>query len=260
MFFKSNKEIRTEDLKLSDFDKIWTKFCFLDESGSLSNHSEPYFTVGVLKMSMPYYLQSKIAYERSKRHFHDEMKFNKISEKNSDFLKFVIDSIFDTRSLNFYSYTTHKKSKYFQNNFSKDIWFAYEKIALKFMDVALGDNEILILVADYITTPKDIKFEVNVKKNFNEYKKRLALSGVCRFDSRSNDLLQVVDLLIGIIAYDIKVCSGLISGSKHKLELVNYLKKKLGTNSFSRGFKNYNFNVFVERDNGQVLEECEMGK
>lgn len=30
MFFKLNKEIRTEDLKLSDYDKIWTKFCFLD--------------------------------------------------------------------------------------------------------------------------------------------------------------------------------------------------------------------------------------
>ena len=64
-FFKSNKEIKTENLKLSDFDQIWTKFCFLDESGSLSNYTEPYFTVGLLKMSMPYYLQSKIIYEKS---------------------------------------------------------------------------------------------------------------------------------------------------------------------------------------------------
>lgn len=253
-FFKHNKEIKTEDLKLSDYDQIWTKFCFLDESGSLSNYTEPYFTVGVLKMSMPYYLQSKILYERSKRYFHDEMKFNKLSEKNIAFLKFVIDCIFDTRSLSFYSYTTHKQSNYFQKNFSKDIWSAYEKITLKLLDASLKDKEILILVADHITTPKDIKFEVNVKKNFNRSKKRLALSGVCRFDSRANDLLQVVDLMIGIITYDIKVQSRLISGSKHKIELVNYFKNKLGVNSFSGGFKNYNFNIFVEKDNGQISE------
>ena len=111
MFFKSNKEIKTEDLKLSDYNQIWTKFCFLDESGSLSNPTEPYFTVGLLKMSMPYYLQSKILYQRNKLHFHDEIKFNKISKNNIDFAKFVVDSFFDTRSLSFYSYTRVKSKK-----------------------------------------------------------------------------------------------------------------------------------------------------
>jgi len=33
-FFKLNKEQDTKDLKLSDYDQIWTKFCFFDESGS----------------------------------------------------------------------------------------------------------------------------------------------------------------------------------------------------------------------------------
>lgn len=255
MFFRSNKEIRTGDLKLSDYNQIWTKFCFLDESGSLSNYTEPYFTVGLLKMSMPYYLQSKILYERSKRNFHDEIKFNKISKNNRDFAKFVIDCIFDTRSLSFYSYTIHKQSQYFQKNFSADIWSAYEKITLKLLGASLGEKEILILVADHVTTPRDVKFEVNIKKNFNTSKKRLALSGVCRFDSRSNDLLQVVDLIIGCINYDIKCESKLIPGSKYKLEIVKYLKNKLGILMFANGFKNHNFNIFVERDNGVISNE-----
>lgn len=255
MFFKSNKEIKTEDLKLSDYDQIWTKFCFLDESGSLSNYTEPYFTVGLLKMSMPYYLQSKILYERSKRNFHDEIKFNKISKNNIDFAKFIIDCLFDTRSLSFYSYTTHKKSQYFQNNFSTDIWSAYEKITLKLLGASLGEKEILILVADHVTTPRDVKFEVNIKKNFNGSKKRLALSGVCRFDSKSNDLLQVVDLIIGCINYDIKCENKLIPGSKYKLEIVEYLKNKVGILTFANGFKNHNFNIFIERDSGVVSNE-----
>ena len=56
MFFKSNKEIKTEDLKLSDFDKIWTKFCFLDETGTLSDQKDQYFTVGANFAMKPYTL------------------------------------------------------------------------------------------------------------------------------------------------------------------------------------------------------------
>ncbi len=253
-FFKNNTEIKTEELKLKNYNQIWTKFCFLDESGSLNNKTEPYFTLGILKMSQPYYLQNKILYERNKNNFYDEMKFNKLSRNKIQFIKIIIDSIFNTKSLSFYSYTTHKKSEYFIDNFSNNEWKAYEDITLKLMNVVLAKHEILILIADYITTPRNVKYEVNIKKIFNNNKKRLSIAGVCRFDSKSNDLLQVTDLLIGAITYDLKFKKGLVSGDKYKLEIVNYLKEKLGVESFINGFKNYNFNIFVERDNGELLE------
>ena len=247
MFFKSNKEIKTEDLKLADFDKIWTKFCFLDETGTLSDQKDQYFTVGILKMSQPYYLQSKISYERSKVRFYDEIKFNKLSKNNIGFAKTAIDALFETRSISFYSYSISTKSDYYVKNFDTDPWMAYEQITLKLLDVALSRQEIIILIADYVTTPKDIRFEVEVKKKFNQEKERLALAGVCRFDSKSNDLLQLVDLLIGAVTYDIKFSKKLVDGSKYKLEIVDYLKGKLGTDSFFKGFKNYNFNIFVDK-------------
>jgi hypothetical protein len=249
MFFRSDKEIKTEDLKLSDFNQIWTKFCFLDETGSLGDKKDPYFTVGILKMSQPYYLQSRILYERSKRSFYDELKFNKLSKNNIEFAKIVIEALFDTKSIDFYSYTTKKDSEYFKNNFNADQWTAYEKITLKLLEAALSEKEILILLADHITTPKEIRFEVNTKKNFNVSKNRLALAGVCRFDSKSNDLLQAVDLLVGAITYDLKLSQGVVSGSKYKIELLNFLKSNLGTESLKDGFRNRNFNLFVERGN-----------
>lgn len=247
MFFRNNKEIKTEDLKLSDYDSIWTKFCFLDETGNLNDPKDPYFTVGVLKMSQPYYLQSKIQYERNKRHFYDELKFNQLSSHNIEFAKFAVGSLFDTKSINFYSYTTKKDSVYFKEHFNSNQWNAYEQITLKLLGAALAEKEMLILIADHVTTPKEIKFEVNTKKNFNQSKKRFALAGVCRFDSRSNDLLQIVDLLIGSITYDLKLSQKFVSGSKYKIELVDFFKKNLGTSDFSHGFRNRDFNVFVER-------------
>ena len=247
MFFKSNKEIKTDDLKLSDFDKIWTKFCFLDETGTLSDQKDQYFTVGILKMSQPYYLQSKLFFERSRIRFYDEVKFNKLSKNNIGFAKTAIDALFETRSVDFYSYSISTKSDYYLKRFDINPWTAYEQVTLKLLDVALAEQEIIILIADYVTTPKDIRFEVEVKKSFNQKKNRLALAGVCRFDSKSNDLLQLVDLLIGAITYDIKFTKKLVDGSKYKLEIVNYRKGKLGTNSFIKGFKNHNFNIFVDK-------------
>ncbi len=247
-FYKNHKTKSTAELCLADYNNIWTKFCFLDETGSLNSGSDRFFTLAVIKMSQPYYLQSKILYERNKRNFHDELKFNSISKNKIEFAKFVIGAFFDTKSVSFYSYSISKNSNYFKKEFNNDPWVAYEKITLKLMDAVLSENEILILIADHVTTPKNIKFEKEVKKNFNSSKKRLAIAGVTRFDSKSNDLLQVVDLIAGIISYDLKIQYGLLpqKPSKYKTELLNYFKENLGATNFSKGFRNRIFNIFVD--------------
>ena len=249
-FFRFNREIKTEELKLSDFNQIWTKFCFLDETGSLSDVNDPFFTVGILKLSQPYYLASKIDYERRRRNFHDEMKFNKLSKNNLEFAKFAVGTLFDTRSTYFYSYSIDKEGDYFKKEFSGDPWQAYEKLTLRLLkDAVLAPKEILILIADYVPAPSGIRYEVNVKKEMNNALGRLALAGVCRFDSRSNNLLQLVDLTIGSISYDLKLTSGVIkSGSKYKRRLSEFLKTNLGVANFMSGFRNRNFNIFVDKD------------
>ncbi len=246
-FFKHSNEIKTKDLKLSDYNKIWTKFCFLDETGTLSDQKDQYFTVGILKMSQPYYLQSKLYFERSKHRFFDELKFNKLSNNNLGFAKITIDSLFETKSIAFYFYSISTKSDYYLKTFNRNPWLAYEQITLKLLDIALSENELIVLIADHVTTPKEIRFEVDIKKKFNSGKKRLALAGVCRFDSKSNDLLQLTDLIIGAITYDIKFMKNLVPGSKCKLELTDYFKSKLGAQTFSSGFKNHTFNIFVDK-------------
>jgi len=242
-----NTKDETASLRLGDIDSIWTKFCFLDETGSLNSVNDPLFTVGLIKMSQPYYLQSRIHYERSAQRFFDELKFNKLSNNNIGFAKGVIDAYFDTRSVDFYLYTTRKDSWYYQKHFGGNQWTAYESITLKLLDIALAPAEILILLADHITTPKNVRFEVDTKRNFNSEKARLALAGVCRFDSRANDLLQVVDLLIGCVSYDIKYAEGVVTGSRHKLELVAHLKAKLGISTFVDGTRTAHWNSFIER-------------
>ncbi len=254
MFFKSkNKDQENQDLtgelKLKEYEKIWTKFCFLDESGSLDPKTAPFFTVGLIKCSQPYYLYSKLLYERNKRNFHDEMKFNKLSRRNIDFAKFAIDSFLDTKSIWFYSYTVDKDGSYFQRESNDNPWIAYEEISVRLAQSALSPNEILMLLADHVTTPKDVHYEVGVKNTINRNAGRLAMAGVCRFDSRGNDLLQVVDLFIGAINYDLKMATGIVSkGDKNKKELVKFIKDNLGVKNFTEGFRSKKFNIFVDKD------------
>jgi len=243
-----------KNLCLSDYKDIWTKFCFLDESGSLCNPKDPFFTLGFIKCSQPYYLQSKILYERDKRNFRDEMHFNKLSKNNLEFCKWALDAFFDTRSISFYSYSLDKHGEYFNREFSGNPWKAYEDITMRVLESAISQNEIIIVIADYVTTPKEIKFEVNVKRKINELYKRLAVAGVCRFNSKSNDLLQVADLMIGAINYDLKLTTGIIlHGDKYKKRLLAHFKNNLGVKEFISGFKSKSFNVFVDKDAKQRL-------
>lgn len=248
-----------KNLTLKDYKEIWTKFCFLDESGSLSNPNDPFFTVGFIKCSQPYYLQSKIIYERQKRNFHDELKFNKLSKNNFEFAKFALDSFFSTRSLSFYSYSLDKQGDYFNKEFGGNPWKAYEDISIRVLEQAPPQNEIIIVIADYVSVPQDIRFEVNVKRRINDKLKRLAIAGVCRFDSKSNDLLQLADLIIGAINYDLKLSTKVIlSGDKYKRRFLEYFKENLGIQNkglieIEGGFKNHMFNIFIDKDMRQRL-------
>jgi hypothetical protein len=108
------------NLKLSDFDNIRTRFCFLDESGSLNDPTGPFFTIGIIKCSQPYFINNRMAYKRQANKFYDELKFNKLSKNNLSFAKEAIKTFFETRSLYFCSYTLDKQGEYFNKMFKGD--------------------------------------------------------------------------------------------------------------------------------------------
>ncbi len=248
--FKNNDR-ESCNLKLSQFEKIWGKFCFLDESGTLLDSQSPFFTIGMIKCSQPSYLASRVAYERSAEGFYDELKFNKLSKLNINFAKKVIDIYLDTKSFNFSSYTLDKRGSYFDRQYGGDPWKAYEDISVRLIRSNLAPSEVLAVIADYVTTPREIKFEASVKKRINTDTQRFSIMGVVRIDSRSNDILQIVDLMIGAVNYDLKLTTGLTkSGDRHKRQFVDYFKNSLGTKDFlnyGKGFRDRGFNIFIDK-------------
>jgi len=239
-----------EKLTLADYKKIWTPFCFLDESGTLSVQSQPYFTVGMIKCSQPYFLQQKIRYIREKNKFWWELKFNNLNQIKIKTVLEVLEAFFQTHSIGFSSYTIDKRSQYFITEFNSDPFIAYEQITKHLLEGNLRRNEILIVLADNVVTPKRNAFEVNIKNHLNNKFRRLAIGGVCRLDSKTNDLLQMTDLMIGSINYELLLKETIISQpSKHKKQFIDSLKNNLGVSDLTNDFRNYNFNIhFHQKD------------
>jgi len=253
MFNKIFKKENNYDLTLADYRKIWTPFCFLDESGTLDVKTQPHFTVGMIKCSQPYYLQQKIRYIREKNKFWWELKFNDLNKVKIKTALEVLDAFFQTRSICFSSYTINKRSNYFKNEFHNDPFIAYEQITKHLLEGNLRKNEILVVLADNLVAPKRNKFEVNVKNHLNNKFQRLAIAGVCRLDSRTNDLLQMTDLLIGSINYELLLKEKIISqSSQYKGQFINTLKKNLGLDGLTQDFRNYSFNIHFHKGDESI--------
>lgn len=247
-------ELDNRILTLEDYKKIWTPFCFLDESGTLDQKSQPYFTVGMIKCSQPYYLQQKIRYIREKNNFWWEFKFNNLNKIKLSVSISMLNALFETRNIIFSSYTIDKRSKYFAEEFHQDPFVAYEQITKHLLEGNLRKNEVLIVIADNLITPKRNRFEVNIKNHINNKFKRLSIAGVCRIDSKTNDLLQLTDLLIGSINYELLLKENIIDkASEFKEKFISKLKSNLGIRSLTDDFRNYAFNMHFHK-NDEIID------
>ncbi len=238
--------------QIDDYRKIWTKFCFLDESGSLHSPDVPFFTIGIIKCSEPYYLNTAIQSARDRYNFHDELKFNKLSLAKQGFAEEIFKIFLGTKSSQFYSYTIDKEGSYYRKNFNSDPWKAYEELTITLLEKAvIAPNEIITLLADDVKTPSQYKFEITVEHSINDRCKRLAVAGVCRLNSKANDLLQLTDLIIGAINYSLKLETGLTkSGDKYKRRFSKLIASTLNPNNqqIINGHKDKKFNIFIDKD------------
>ena len=103
----------------------------------------------------------------------------------------------------------------------------------------------MIVLADYISTPDNVHFEVDIKHNMNEYFNRLAIYGVHRIDSIGVNLIQVTDLLLGAVVYEFKYKNKIVSGDNNKINTYKYIQNKVRVKNFTDGIEKKEFNVIV---------------
>ena len=223
---------------------IKTSFAFLDETGTLGAARDPFFAIGVTKSSDPFALYSQIKRYRDIKKFYDEVKWNSIYHKNVQVMKDLIDIFFDTRGVRFSCRIFKKNELDLQTHFRGNIWQAYESFSILELKSDIAKGEIVTVLADDVSVPSFVRFESNVRDRINKNFNRLAVHGVCRVNSKGVEIVQITDLLLGAVVYDLKLRSGLIpKPGKAKKDVMTHLERRLDIKTFEKGLISSKFRV-----------------
>lgn len=232
------------NLSLKEYKKIRTPFVFLDETGSINDKINRYFALGMIKCMQPYFLDSKIRKIRQLKGFFDEIKWNTLSKRKTKIIEEIISAVFTTPGIDFSCIVIDKNGVNFAKEFNDNPYKAYEEFTKALLLDNIENNEVLTILADYVTVPHNVKFEVDIKHEINDKLGRLAVGGVHRVDSKGVNLIQIVDLLLGAVIYDYKIQNKLVTGDINKINILKYISKKLGIKTFTGGSVLKRFKVF----------------
>lgn len=229
-------------------------FGYMDETGLLQpSHPDRVFALGLVVSQNPRELHRAIIALKNRRNYHRELKFNDVSTQNLRIYLEFIDIFFDCTNNRFHALVVDKTK--FTIPASQKYHTAYNKLAAKLIAGSVDykrsrTSEYITVLADDISTSKDDKFEKIVREAVRKKHRRNALFGIARFESHAVSEIQLVDVLLGLVAYSYKIKFGLVSGSGAKLRLLKHLQRKLNIQNLSEA-------QVVKLARGEVFEIVE---
>lgn len=236
-------------------------FGFLDESGLLkSPKTDRFFALGFLKVEYPNALHKKIITLKRQMRYHEEFKFTKLNFWNLKFYEALVDLFFQTENLYFEVLIFDKQKIDIKTYHQDDQFKAYNAFVARLIADSLLEGEQVAVIADDVTTPKDDDFEKVVKKKVKMRLRRKALFGIIRAESHAFSEIQLVDVLLGSVAYAFKVKNRLIKINKKqnpKIRIVKQIQTSLGIPYLSESLtrKLPNKTQFVIREFGSPTKK-----
>lgn len=204
---------------------------YIDETGLLHN-KDPLFCLGLLLSPNINELHRRIINFRNRVSYHKEFKFTNVGTHNILYYQGLIDEFFDVPHSVFSAAVIKKQNmnitKHFQGNHDK----AYNSFCGRLISDALplmGDSysDYVTILMDDVSTSKANHFEKEIKSKIKRVTRRNAISSIIRLESHAVTEIQLVDVLVGTVAYAFKVEQGHVKPDKAKLQLVKYVQKKL---------------------------------
>ena len=230
------------------FKDIKTCFCFLDETGLIHSDRDKFFALGIIKCEEPQKLYNRIRKIRDRYNYREELKWSNLNGKVRFAMAREFFNIFITEDVKFNCIILNKGELDFTKYYNDDLYKVYRNFTITLLKLIIGKkpNEVVVLLADDYFAPDGTDMEVTIKKFVNDHYKKFVVAGVCQIDSKSSDLLQLTDLILGAIVYDLKKQEKIIKKQNaYKRKFLNFIYQKLKVrNSFFKnrlGFKTRNY-------------------
>lgn len=201
---------------------------------------ERFFGIGALKLAEPAALMRDLQLLRDRRDFREELhwaNFDKARTRGDssrlEFAEEIMDLFFAADEAKFCCHIADRQNGDLTAQFRGHPHAgerAYEQLASKVLRDVLDAEEIVSILADRRSTSPEVDFESDVARSVNRSANRLAVASVCRIDSRSVDLLQLVDLLLGAATLDLR--QGRTESGSQKQHLLAHLLEHCNCPSF----------------------------
>lgn len=218
---------------------------FIDETGAIAQ--DRFFAVGCLVLTAPSVLLRQMQKLRDTRKWYGEIKWVDLTMTSLPLYRDLIDLVAKSDA-RYYCFVADRSSADPVERFKRDAWLAYEKLATQVLIGAAKPYELLSVMADNYSTPDHVKFEEDVRSEVNRRLERLAVTTICRLDSKACDALQLVDVLTGGVTFEHRQSAGLAGSKSAKALLADHLRKAYGVKTTVGGCKKERLNVAIYRD------------
>ncbi len=227
-----------------------TSVAFLDETGAIA--SDRIFAVGCLKVSEPADLLRPLQKLKDRKHRYEEIHWVDATRDSMPFYEAVIDAVRKVRGVRFSCFVADRALADPVARFGSP-WRAYERLAAQLLIGSIQPQELVCVLADEYSTPDEVHFEAEVRQTVNVRLGRLAVTSVCRLDSRAAVPLQIVDLLTAAVAFEFRQDLGLAGTNSPKAHLARYVREAYSVSSFLRGVDRSGVNVKIYRGRTRVV-------
>lgn len=182
-----------------------TSAIFMDESGSKATASR-FFVIAAVKVREPGRLARAIRDVRDRNRFSGEFKFSEITKGTLTSYYDLIDQV--------QASDAHVAACVVNgdicNPFSGDKprWLVHAEIAAQLLVGCINRRELVAVLMDGISTPRGCSLEDTVRGMVNKRLRATSVVSAVCLDSRSNDTLQVADLVAGSVAFERRRTAG----------------------------------------------------
>lgn len=249
-------------MNLEEFKNIKTSFCFLDETGLLRSPRDKFFALGIIKCEKPQRLYNGIRKIRDKYNYREELKWSNLDRRIRFDVAREFFNVFLAENAKFNSIILDKDELDFQKHYQNNIYKVYRNFTIVLLKLILGKNpdEIITVLADDYFAPDNEDLESAIRGIVNDHYKKFVVAGVCQINSKSSDLLQLTDLILGAIIYDLKKQKGLIKEQNaYKRKFLNFVYQKLKIRgSFFRnrfGFMTRNYVLSGDKIRATIFDQ-----
>jgi len=205
----------------------------LDETGAIAR--DRFFAVGCLKLTNPSALTRAVQALRDKRHWYSEIHFTELNRNSVPHYEALVNVIAGLRA-EFSCFIADREAADPIQRYGTP-WKAYEAMATQLLIGSIHKDELVTVLADEYSTPANVVFETDVKREVNRRLDCLAVTSVCRLKSDSADPLQIVDFLTGAVAFEFRAANDLAGPNTPKARVAELLRARLGIKTFMNGVR-----------------------